>query len=113
MATLFMQRNGALTVNGSIERSGLPILMNESKEDLESLMILIGSLDRCGTGKYHLNRSQVGDLDPYNGSGFNFGDLTFVQFYCEQKLDLIKERRVSNENWDAAIEDGYDPFNGF
>ncbi len=93
MATLFLQRNGELSTTGCIESSGLPILIHEDQQDLDSLMVLIGSLDRSGSGKYYLNRLQVDDLDPYGGSYFNFGDLLGVQDYCNEKLDLIKSNR--------------------
>jgi|TARA_R110000796_G_scaffold88824_2_gene191700 hypothetical protein len=90
MASLYMQRSGELTIGGSMEQNGLPILMHESQEDLDSLVVLIGSLDRFGSGKYHLNKSQVTDCDPYGGSAFNFGDLVAVQNYVEDRLGFLK-----------------------
>ncbi len=96
MSTLFMQRSGELTIDGSIERSGLPIVINESREDLDSLIVLIGSLDRSGSGKYHLNKIQINDLDQ-TSQFFDFGDLIAVQDYVENRLDLIKKRSIFDD----------------
>ncbi len=91
MASLFIQRDGKLTINGSVDHDGLPVVLNESQEDLDSLLVLIGSLDRSGSGNYHLNKIQINDLDQ-TSRFFDFGDLIQISDYVDHYLDLIKSR---------------------
>ena len=89
MASLFIQRDGKLTINGSVDHDGLPILINEDQQDLDSLLVLIGSLDRSGSGNYHLNKIQIDNLDQ-TSRFFDFGDLIQISDYVEHYLDQIK-----------------------